>query len=232
MPLDFNSRPCEVTLMQKLEFIKICGLTTLDTIEAVIKRGATHLGFIFFEKSPRHVDLVLAKTLGEFVAGRIPKVAVSVDADDAYLDQINEALKPDLMQLHGKESRERVQDVKSRYDLPVLKAFSIRDADDLENALSYHGIANHLLFDAKPPAGSDLPGGNGVAFDWEIMDQWPCDVPYILSGGLNAGNVQRALEKLDPWGVDGSSGVESAPGVKDENLIREFLASINEGMTR
>ncbi|MEM9276945.1 MAG: phosphoribosylanthranilate isomerase [Pseudomonadota bacterium] len=209
--------------MTKPELIKICGLSTPEAVDAVIAGGATHMGLIFFEKSPRHVSTETAAELSNHAGNRITKVAVSVDADDTYLDEIVAEAKPDMLQLHGSETPERVKELKSRYGLPVIKVIAIREADDLEKAQDYVGVADMFLFDAKPPKGSELPGGNGVAFDWEIMDQWSENVPYILSGGLDAGNIAEAQNRSGAKAVDVSSGVESAPGRKDPNLIREFL---------
>ena len=214
--------------MTKPELIKICGLSDIPSIDAVIAGGATHMGLIFFEKSPRHVSLPLAKQLSEHAGKRIVKVAVSVNADDAYLDDIVSAMKPDLLQLHGSENPQRVESVKARYGLPVVKAFAVGNFEDLEKARPYIGVADLFLFDAKPPKGADLPGGNGVAFDWEIMDQWPADVPYILSGGLRLDNIGNAIEHSGAAGIDLSSGVESSPGVKDINLIRDFLRIVTQ----
>ena len=212
--------------MKKPETIKICGISTTEAIDAAIAGGATHMGFIFFEKSPRHVSVQTAKDLAAHVGDRIKKVAVSVDADDAYLDQIVAATNPDILQLHGKESRQRVEEIKARYNLPIMKAIAVRTRDDLEKAKDYLDVADMFLFDAKPPEGSDLPGGNGVAFDWEIMDHWDIDVPYMLSGGLDAGNVHDALQHSGANAVDVSSGVERAPGQKDLHLIQDFLKTI------
>ena len=212
--------------MNKPQQIKICGLSTPEAIDATIEGGATHMGMIFFEKSPRHVSTEAAAKLSDHAGDRLCKVAVSVNADDAYLDEIVNAAKPDMLQLHGKESPERVSAVKARYGLPVMKAIAIREASDLELAKTYFGTADLFLFDAKPPKGSELPGGNGVAFDWEIMDQWSPDVPYMLSGGLDAENIEEALNQSATIAVDVSSGVESAPGRKDVQLIREFLKII------
>lgn len=209
--------------MKRPSLVKICGLSTPDAIDAVIDGGATHMGLIFFEKSPRHVSIELAEKLSAHAGDRIEKVAVTVNAGNSYLDQINAAVKPDLHQLHGSESVERVVEVKTRYGLPVIKALAINDVTDLEKAKPYIGITDHFLFDAKPPKGADLPGGNGVAFDWQVMDHWPEDVPYILSGGLNLNNISDAIRNSGAFGVDISSGVETSPGTKDSNLIREFL---------
>ena len=209
--------------MTHLQEIKICGLSTKPAIDAVIAGEATHMGLIFFEKSPRHVSLEIAQELSMHAGNRIKKVAVTVNADNAYLDQIVEAVEPDMLQLHGSESPARVQEIKGRYGLPVIKAFAIRDQADLEKAKEYREIADQFLFDAKPPKGSDLPGGNGVAFDWEIMDGWDVNMPYMLSGGLNLENITRAITRSGATSIDVSSGVESAPGIKDTDLIAAFL---------
>ena len=212
--------------MQKPELIKICGLSGPDAIEAAIEGGATHIGMIFFEKSPRHVSLHDAVALSAAAGDRVTKVAVLVNASDDYLDQVVGSARPDMLQLHGSEPPERVLEIKQRYGLPVIKAIAVRSEADLENARRYVGIADLFLFDAKPPAGSELPGGNGVAFDWEIMDHWPKDVPYMLSGGLNVQNICEALSHSGAPGIDISSGVETSPGKKDTALIREFLAVV------
>jgi len=203
--------------------IKICGLKTEDAVAAALEGGASHLGFIFFEKSPRHLSVQLASELRQRAEGRALVVAVTVNADNATLDAIVEGMKPDILQLHGEESPERVSDLKARYGLPVVKAFAIRDAEDLRLLTSYRGIADRFLLDAKPPVGADLPGGNGIAFDWSILTSLDADVDYMLSGGLNAGNIGVALQMVRPRGIDISSGVESAPGQKDPERIRAFF---------
>ncbi|HEV7255074.1 MAG TPA: phosphoribosylanthranilate isomerase [Mesorhizobium sp.] len=204
--------------------IKICGLKTIDAVEAALDGGATHLGFIFFPKSPRHVEPAQAALLRDDVGGRAKIAAVTVDADDAALDEIVAAVRPDLLQLHGMETPERVAEVKARYGLPVMKAFSLREAADLHRVDAYRSVADHLLFDAKPPAGALLPGGNGVVFDWTILAGY--GGPFFLSGGLQAGNVGEALRVTRPMGLDISSGVERAPGVKDISLIEQFFRAV------
>jgi phosphoribosylanthranilate isomerase len=206
--------------------IKICGLKTEGALEAALAGGASHVGFIFFRKSPRYVEPAEAGRLRQAAAGKAKAVAVTVDADDDVLDGIVAAMRPDMLQLHGKESPERVAALKARHGLPVMKAFSIRTPQDLKAASPYSGIADRFLFDAKPPAGSELPGGNGIAFDWRILSALEADVDYMLSGGLNPANVGEALQLAAPSGIDISSGVESAPGVKDPVLIAEFLRAI------
>ncbi|MGV1753651.1 phosphoribosylanthranilate isomerase [Agrobacterium sp. CG674] len=206
--------------------IKICGLKSADAIERAVRRGASHLGFIFFEKSPRNIEPDIAGKLADAVRGSVKIVAVTVDADNDELDEIIHLLKPDMLQLHGHESPERVLNVKALYGLPIIKAFSIRDADDLAKIDPYIGIADKFLFDAKPPAGSDLPGGNGVSFDWTLLHSLDEGVDYMLSGGLNKDNVAHALAETGAKGIDASSGVESAPGVKDLAMIDAFFDAI------
>lgn len=206
--------------------IKICGLKTDEAVAAALDGGATHIGFIFFRKSPRNIDPAEAGRLRQAAVGRAKAVAVTVDADDATLDAIVAAMRPDMLQLHGHESVARVEEIKARYGLPVIKAFSLRERDDLDQIDAYIGVADRLLFDAKPPEGSSLPGGNGIAFDWRVLSQLDTSLDYILSGGLNAGNIGGALQTTLPGGIDVSSGVESAPGVKDIGLIRDFFKAV------
>lgn len=206
--------------------IKICGLKTPETLAAALDGGASHVGFIFFAKSPRYVEPELAGRLREAARGRAQVVAVTVDADDAFLDRIASETKPDLLQLHGKETPDRVAEVKARYGLPVMKALSVSEAADLDRIAPYLGIADRFLFDAKPPKGSVLPGGNGVSFDWRLLQKLDPKLDYLLSGGLNAQNIGEALALADPPGIDISSGVESAPGVKDTGLIDGFFRAV------
>lgn len=206
--------------------IKICGLKTPEAVDAALNGGATHIGFIFFPKSPRHLTPAAAGRLREAAHNRAKVVAVTVDADDATLDEIVRELKPDMLQLHGHETPQRVADVKKRYGLPVIKAFALREAHDLDAITPYKGIADRFLFDAKPPKGADLPGGNGVSFDWALLDALDESVDYMLSGGLNAGNIAEALHKTRAPGIDVSSGVERAPGEKDVRLIEEFFQAV------
>ncbi len=210
--------------------VKICGLKTDETVAAALDGGASHIGFIFFEKSPRHVETDTAANLRKAALGRAQAVAVSVNADDAGLDAIVSAVQPDVLQLHGGESPERVAQVKARYGLPVMKAFAIREAADLDRIAPYRGVADRFLFDAKPPKGSELPGGNGVSFDWQLLAGLDDNVDYMLSGGLNAANIGAALKAATPRGIDISSGVESAPGEKDPELIRNFFAAIRRAL--
>jgi len=206
--------------------IKICGLKTDAAMAAALAGGASHVGFIFFAKSPRFVEPAEAGRLREAARGKARAVAVTVDASDAFLDEIVARMQPDMLQLHGSESPERVTEVKARYGLPVMKALSISEAADLGRIQPFLGIADRFLFDAKPPKGSQLPGGNGVAFDWRILTGLDAGVDYMLSGGLNAANIGDALRSANPPGIDISSGVESAPGVKDPALIEQFFRAV------
>lgn len=203
--------------------IKICGLSTPETVDAALRGGATHVGFIFFPKSPRNVSTEGAGRLRQAALGRAKAVAVTVDAADMELDAIVEAMQPDMLQLHGRETPERVAAVKARYRLPVMKALSVATADDLTRITPYRGLADRFLLDARQPANSDLPGGNGVCFDWNILVGLDPELRVVLSGGVNATNVADALRIAAPAGIDISSGVERSPGVKDPALIADFF---------
>lgn len=211
--------------------IKICGLKTPETIAAALDGGASHIGFIFFAKSPRYLAPELAGDLRLAARGQADAVAVTVDADNAFLDEIVLAMSPDMLQLHGRETPERVAAIRARYSLPVMKAFSISEPGDLDRIAAYRDAADRFLLDAKPPKGSELPGGNGVTFDWRILTALDADIDYMLSGGLNAANIGEALRLANPPGIDISSGVESAPGVKDVGLIRDFFGAVQEAQS-
>ena len=206
--------------------IKICGLKTDEAMAAALAGGVSHVGFIFFAKSPRYVDPAEAGRLRQAAIGKAKAVAVTVDADDAFLDEIVEKMRPDMLQLHGAETPARVAEVKARYGLPVVKVFSVSEAADLDRLKPFIGIADRFMFDAKPPKGSQLPGGNGVAFDWRILAGLDAGLDYMLSGGLNAANIGDALRSANPPAIDISSGVESAPGVKDPALIEQFFRAV------
>jgi len=204
--------------------VKICGLSTLPTLEATIAAGADMAGFVFFEKSPRHISLETARALGRAAQGRIAKVALTVDADNSALDAIVAALAPDVLQLHGKEAPERVAAVKARFRLPIVKAIGVATAADIEAATAYRAAADILLFDAKPALGAAVPGGAGAVFDWELLRGYSGG-DWMLSGGLDPANVAEALRRTGAPAVDVSSGVESARGVKDEAKIAAFVAA-------
>lgn len=206
--------------------IKICGLSTDAALAAAIDGGADLAGFIFFEKSPRHIDLDTARALAKTAAGRIGKVAVTVNAEDDYLDAIVAALRPDFLQLHGDETPARLSALRARHGLPLFKAFSLTGPGDFDRVRTYEEVADGFLFDAKPPKDSALPGGNGVAFDWRLLAGYAPPPPYFLSGGLTAGNIGEALAVSGAVAVDISSGVETAPGVKDVAKIAAFIKTV------
>lgn len=208
--------------------IKICGLKTQEAVLRAVERGASHIGFIFFEKSPRNIEPDLAGRLADLVRGRAKIVAVTVNADEDDMDEIVHLLKPDMLQLHGGETPEQLLRLKAIYGLPVMKAFAIREAQDFDRIDPYIGIADRFLFDAKAPAGSELPGGNGVSFDWTLLRSLDASIDYMLSGGLNKDNIAEALRETGARGIDISSGVESAPGIKDLSLIDAFFDAIRD----
>ncbi|SFL39302.1 phosphoribosylanthranilate isomerase [Bradyrhizobium sp. NFR13] len=203
--------------------VKICGLSTPETLDAALVGGADMVGFVFFPPSPRHVTLDIARALGKQAKGRAVKVALSVDADDADLENGIDALKPDILQLHGKESVARVRDIKQKFGLPVMKALAVETRADLAALPGYAAVCDRILFDAKPPKDATRPGGLGEAFDWHLLEGLDLKLPFMVSGGLNAANVAEALRITRAGGVDISSGVESAPGIKDPDMIRAFI---------
>ena len=208
--------------------VKICGLRTPDTLDAALEAGVDFVGFVFFAPSPRHVEFEPARRLGARVAGRAKKVALTVDADDATFAAIVDALKPDMLQLHGKESPERLAALRARFGLPLMKALAVEVASDLEAAKAYAGIADWLLFDARAPKGATRPGGLGRPFDWTLLKGLDPGLPFMLSGGLDPGNVAQALRVTQAPAVDVSSGVEAAPGVKDPSRIAAFIRAVRD----
>ncbi|TCU35953.1 phosphoribosylanthranilate isomerase [Rhizobium azibense] len=206
--------------------IKICGLKSAEAIERAVSRGASHIGFIFFEKSPRYVEPDVAGKLADPIRGKAKIVAVTVDPTNDELDEIVSLLKPDIIQLHGNESPERALTIKAVYGVAIMKVFCVRSADDLKRVNAYIGIADRFLFDAKPPKGSELPGGNGISFDWSLLGRLDDGLNYMLSGGLNKDNVAEALAISKAPGLDVSSGVESAPGVKSVAMIDDFFDAV------
>ncbi|MGM4894735.1 phosphoribosylanthranilate isomerase [Tardiphaga sp. 839_C3_N1_4] len=203
--------------------VKICGLSTPETLDAALVGGADMVGFVFFPPSPRHVTLDVARALGKQAKGRAAKVALSVDADDADLENSIDALKPDILQLHGKESVARVRDIKQKFSLPVMKALAVETRADLAALPGYAAVCDRILFDAKPPKDATRPGGLGAVFDWHLLEGLDLKLPFMVSGGLTAANVAEALRITRAGGVDISSGVESAPGIKDPDMIRAFI---------
>jgi phosphoribosylanthranilate isomerase len=203
--------------------IKICGLKSPEALDVALDSGADLVGFVFFAPSPRHLGLEAARVLGDRVKGRAGKVALTVNANDETLLAIVNALKPDMLQLHGKETPERVAVVRSRFGLPVMKALPIAERADLSPIRLYAQVADRLIFDARAPQEATRPGGLGKPFDWMLLKGIAPGVPYMLSGGLDATNVGEALRITRAPGVDVSSGVERAPGEKDPDKIRAFI---------
>ncbi|EBA02181.1 MAG: phosphoribosylanthranilate isomerase [Paracoccaceae bacterium] len=201
---------------------KICGLKTESDVVAAAAAGAAYVGFVFFEKSPRNISFEDAANLAQLVPLGMAKVALTVNADNAMLDELTAKVPLDMLQLHGKETPERVAEVKARYGLPVMKAIGVADAADMEQISLYTGIADQLLIDAKPPKGSVLPGGNGLAFDWRLLAGRRWATPWMLAGGLTPENVAQAVQLTGAKQVDVSSGVESQSGVKDHDKISAF----------
>jgi phosphoribosylanthranilate isomerase len=208
--------------------VKICGLSTRETLEVALEAGADMVGFVFFEASPRHVGLGVARELGRQARGRALKVVLTVDADNATLENCIEAVQPQLLQLHGSESVARVRDIKQTFGLPVMKALAIATADDLAGLPGYAAVADRILFDARAPKDATRPGGLGQPFDWHLLEAVNLTIPFMVGGGLNPGNVAEAIRVTRAGGVDVSSGVERAPGVKDPELIRAFIRTARE----
>ncbi|WP_417700661.1 phosphoribosylanthranilate isomerase [Pseudophaeobacter sp.] len=206
--------------------VKICGLRSPQDVVAAADAGAAYVGFVFFPKSPRNIPMPQAAALALEVPAGLCKVALTVNADDAALDALTETVALDMLQLHGRESPQRVAEVKARYGLPVMKAIGVADADDLPQIDLYSQVADQLLIDAKPPKDADLPGGNGLAFDWRLLagrKYW--QRPWMLAGGLTPDNVAEAIRMTGARQVDVSSGVEAAPGQKDAELIARFTTA-------
>ena len=203
--------------------IKICGLSTFEPLEAALARGASHLGFVHFQKSPRHLEIETMAEMVRLVGRRAETVIVTVDPDDALIARFAEEVRPDWLQLHGKETPDRVAAVKDRTGLRVMKALPVSEAADLDAVEAYRAVADRILLDSKRPKGSNLPGGNGVSFDWRLLAALDPKLTYMLSGGIDAENVAGALQIARPSGIDISSGVESAPGVKDIGRIHHFF---------
>jgi len=203
--------------------VKICGLRDAAHVAAAAKAGAAYVGFNFFSKSPRYVSVDEAQTLAVDAPLGIAKVALTVNADNAFLDEIVERVPLDMMQLHGSESVERVAEIRTRYGLPVMKVIGVADEGDLAAVSEYSKVADQLLIDAKPPKDAELPGGNGLSFDWRLIAGRRWSVPWMLAGGLTPLNVAEAISMTGAKQVDVASGVETAPGVKDEALIADFI---------
>ncbi|MEP3637364.1 MAG: phosphoribosylanthranilate isomerase [Paracoccaceae bacterium] len=203
--------------------VKICGIRDPAHLDVLATAGARYVGFVFFEKSPRYVSFDAARSLSLATPTGIAKVALVVNADDEQLDTLTSTVPLDMLQLHGNETPDRVAEIKTRYGLPVMKAVGVADADDVAALDRYAKVADQILVDAKPPKHSELPGGNGLAFDWQLIAarRWP--VPWMLAGGLVPDNVGQAIKLTGARQIDVSTGVESAPGTKDPNLIKAFV---------
>ena len=211
--------------------VKICGLSTPETLDVALDAGADMVGFVFFPPSPRHLSLEIARDLGKHAKRRAAKVALTVDADDATLANIVEALQPDMLQLHGKESVARLRDIKQKFALQVMKVIAVENASDLASLPGYAAVADRILFDARAPKEATRPGGLGAVFDWHVLENLDLKLPFMVSGGLNAGNVAEAIAVTRAGGVDVSSGVERAPGIKDPEMTRSFIRAARAGET-
>jgi phosphoribosylanthranilate isomerase len=205
--------------------IKICGLSTRETVAAALDAGADAIGLVRFEKSPRHLALAQAAELAAFARGRAEIALLMVEPSDAELAEAIEAVAPDLVQLHGEEPPNRVAAIRARAGRPVMKAVGVRTAEDVAVARDYLAVADRLLLDAKPPPGATRPGGNAAAFDWGLVADLDPPLSFVLSGGLTPETVAEAVRRVRPAGVDVSSGVERAPGEKDPERIRAFIAA-------
>ncbi|MFV0493053.1 MAG: phosphoribosylanthranilate isomerase [Pseudorhodobacter sp.] len=203
--------------------VKICGLRRLSDMAAVVASGASYAGLVFFDKSPRNLTIDEARSLAFAAPPGLAKVALTVNADNAFLDRITKEVPLDMLQLHGTESPERVADIKARYGLPVMKAIGIAKEADLGALLEYGLVADQILVDARPPKGAELPGGNGLSFDWRLLVGRKWLKPWMLAGGLTPDNVAEAIRLTGARQIDVSSGVESAPGIKDPERISIFI---------
>tara|TARA_R110002096_G_scaffold14582_5_gene50705 strand:+ start:18663 stop:19301 length:639 start_codon:yes stop_codon:yes gene_type:complete len=207
--------------------VKICGITTSNSLKAATDAGAAYVGFVFFEKSPRHLDAATAIALAHDVPVGVCKTALVVNPTDEELDTLLGAVPIDMIQLHGDETFERVAQIKQTYGLPVMKAVGVSDESDLEQLSDYARVADQILVDAKPPKGADLPGGNGLSFDWRLIAGRRWATPWMLAGGLTPNNVGEAVRLTGAQQVDVSSGVEASVGVKDNQLIADFIRAAN-----
>lgn len=205
--------------------VKICGIKTAEAMSVALAAGADDVGLVLFPPSPRNVGVKEARQLADQARGRARIVVLTVDADDVLLADIVEVVKPELLQLHGNETPDRVSEIRQRYGIPVMKAIKVATAADAAEALAYAGVADLVLFDARPPKDADRPGGHGAVFDWRALDGVKDKVRYMLSGGLTPENVAEAIRATGAGAVDVSSGVESAPGVKDPARIRAFVTA-------
>ena len=212
--------------------VKICGLSTPEALDVALDAGADMVGFVFFPPSPRHLAFETARTLAGRVRGRAQKVALTVDAVDEFLQSVVDALQPDMLQLHGIESTDRVETLRLAFGLPVMKALPVAVKGDLDCVARYAAVADRLLFDARAPREATRPGGLGNTFDWRLLQDINPGVPFMLSGGLDADNVGEALRVTRASAIDVSSGVERAPGMKDPDKIRAFIRAARMAAAR
>jgi phosphoribosylanthranilate isomerase len=208
--------------------VKICGINSVSAADAVVRAGGDFGGLVFFAKSPRALSVDAGAQLAARMRGRLKLAALVVDADDAELERIASKVQPDFFQLHGWESVARAAEISARFHIPVIKAFSVSEPADLAKASAYDDVAEMFLFDTPPAASATRPGGHGVAFDWRMLSGQHFRRPWLLAGGLTPANVARAIEVSGARMVDVSSGVESAPGVKSEQLIADFVAAAKQ----
>ena len=206
--------------------VKICGITDIADMDTCLRHGVHYAGLMFFEKSPRFLDLNLARKLSLHAGDQIKKVGVTVNLDNQTIDKILAKVPLDFIQLHGHETPERVQEIKTRYKLPVIKAIGVSKKSDLESILLFKDVADQLLIDAKSSSSSVLPGGNGLNFDWNLLKNFKFECPWLLAGGLTSENVKKAIKLTGANQLDLSSGVEKTPGQKDEDKISLFMSSI------
>ena len=218
--------------MSKSLNVKICGLTDKETVEVAVKAGASHLGFIFYPPSPRSLTPKEAGYITSTTPNQVKRVAVIVDARDDLINEIVQSLSPHILQLHGSETIDRIQEIKERFKLPIMKAIQVANFDDIKTSRQYNDNCDFLLFDAKPPITSKnlLPGGNGISFDWALLRSAKIRKPWFLSGGIHIGNVREAIKITGNRSIDISSGVEDQPGVKSAQKIDLFMKSIKESM--
>ncbi len=205
--------------------VKICGINSVEAADAAVRAGADFGGLVFHPKSPRHLALDAARALAGRMRGRIHLVALVADADDATIAAVLHAIQPTYLQLHGSETPRRTGEIRARFGLPVIKAVAVAEPADFAQVAEYEIAADILLFDAKAPDGEARPGGHGAPFDWQLLRGRSFFRPWLLAGGLSPSNVARAIASADAPGVDVSSGVETAPGVKSAALIAEFVSA-------
>ncbi|MDX2144735.1 MAG: phosphoribosylanthranilate isomerase [Rhodospirillaceae bacterium] len=206
--------------------VKICGLTDAKALETAVEAGADFVGFVFFRSSPRFVSIEKAAELASGVPRHVKKVGLFVEPSDAQLDKTMQAVRLDMLQLHGRESPERVGAIRKAFETPVMKALGIANRGDVQASAAYAGVADWFLFDTKPPPTATRPGGNAVAFDWTLMKSYAGSLPWMLAGGLTAKNVKAAVKASGAQAVDISSGVETRPGVKSAAKIRAFINAV------